>query len=111
SRDQVPSLPTGSTTGAAGTADTGQCAIRTDKTLWCWGDSTEGDLWQATTGSTASLAFATQMKVVEPDGGVIDGGAGFDNVDQVSMGGRHACYMSAGLVYCWGANVSGNLGP
>jgi hypothetical protein len=108
--DKVTSLPTGSTVGAAGTAETGQCAIRTDKTLWCWGDSTQGDLWQITTGSANSVAFATQMKVVLSDGGVLDGGAAFDNVDQVSMGARHACYMSAGQVYCWGANVAGNLG-
>src|SRR5262249_23665745 len=32
------------------------------------------------------------------------------NVDQVSVGSRHVCYLSAGAVYCWGANVAGNLG-
>jgi hypothetical protein len=111
--DNVTSLPTGSTIGSGGIGEAGQCVIRADKTLWCWGNATEGNLWQVTTGSTSSLPFATQM-IVPFDGGdgggVLEGGAAFQNVDQVSMGERHACYTSAGQVYCWGANVSGNLG-
>jgi alpha-tubulin suppressor-like RCC1 family protein len=44
------------------------------------------------------------------DGGLLAGPAGFQDVDQVSMGSRHACLLSGGAAYCWGANVSGNLG-
>jgi hypothetical protein len=109
--DQVTSLATGSTAGSPGHGTSGNCAIRSDKTLWCWGDATEGYLWQGTTGSTNNLAFATKMEVIV-DGGVMTdgGGADFENVDQVSMGGRHACFLSAGNAYCWGDNTSSELG-
>ena len=107
--DNVTSLASGSTAAAIGIAFSGICAIRSDKSLWCWGPATQGNLWEGTTGSTADLVFATQMKVTT-DGGAADGGAAYQNVDQVSMGGRHACFLSAGSVYCWGDNTSGELG-
>ena len=72
--DNVTSLPTGSNIGSGGIGTPGECAIRNDKTLWCWGPATEGELWQGTTGSTADLAFATQM-VVTADGGTDAGDA------------------------------------
>jgi hypothetical protein len=98
--DQVTSL----TLGSEGNYVTAICAVRSDKTLWCWGPTTQGSLWEGTLGTTKDLAFATQL-ISDPDAGTPIG-----NVDQVSVGNRHACYLSAGKVYCWGNNTSGELG-
>jgi hypothetical protein len=106
--DQVTSLPTQSSVASGGSAEPGICAIRTDKTLWCWGPATEGNLWQGTIGSVANLAYATQMRLASDAGA--DAAAPIANVDQISSGGRHMCFVSAGNVYCWGDNTSGELG-
>jgi hypothetical protein len=98
--DQVTSLPQRSELNYA----TGLCAIRSDKTLWCWGPATQGALWKGTTGTTADLAFATQLK------SGADAGAFIVGVDQVSLGGRHLCYLSGGQDYCFGDNTGGQLG-
>lgn len=81
------------------------CAVRSDKTLWCWGPTTQGSVFQGTTGSASTnLAYATRIHMDS------DAASEIDNVDQVSSGGRHICYLSAGKVYCFGANIAGNLG-
>ncbi|MFO0672039.1 MAG: hypothetical protein U0235_20845 [Polyangiaceae bacterium] len=81
------------------------CSIRSDKTLWCWGPTTQGSVFQGTTGSSSvDLAYATRIHMDT------DAASGISNVDQVSSGGRHICYLSAGKVYCFGANIAGNLG-
>ncbi len=101
--DQVTSLPTGSSIGAPGSAEPGICAIRSDQTLWCWGSATQGHLWQGTIGTSADLAFATQIADTEA-------GAPLSGVLQVSAGGRHMCFLKSDGVYCWGNNTSGELG-
>ncbi|HEY2510726.1 MAG TPA: hypothetical protein VGI39_07715, partial [Polyangiaceae bacterium] len=98
--DQVTALPLYS----EGAYVNALCAIRSDKTLWCWGPTTQGSLWQGTLGNTSDLAFATAIT------GDKDAGTPIGNVDQVSMGNRHACYVSGGKAYCWGNNTSGELG-
>ncbi len=88
------------------------CAIAADHTLWCWGTSTgqsspPAGIYWGTTGSEASVPYALQMLGAPPPS---DGGAPTTILaDQVSVGGRHICVLHAGLVSCWGANVSGNL--
>jgi alpha-tubulin suppressor-like RCC1 family protein len=87
------------------------CAIRSDRTVWCWGASTaetggpDGLFW-GTTGSTQSLDVATPIAASASDGGppptVL--------ADQISVGFRHACILANGKVSCWGQNVAGNLG-
>jgi hypothetical protein len=100
--------------GSVGNYATGICAVRTDKTLWCWGPSTQGNLWNGTTRSNANLAFATQLKNAPPDAGPdsgIDAAAPpISDVDEVSIGYRSLCYLSAGTVYCMGDNTGGELG-
>jgi alpha-tubulin suppressor-like RCC1 family protein len=83
------------------------CAIRSDKTVWCWGDtsSEEGDLFQGTTGSNASVPYAIPIAAAPGDGGPPPP----LTADQVSVGARHACVLLGGQVSCWGQNISGNL--
>jgi alpha-tubulin suppressor-like RCC1 family protein len=83
------------------------CAIRSDKTVWCWGDTSSegGYLFQGTTGSNASVPYAIPIAASAGDGGPPPA----LTADQVSVGLRHACVLLAGKVSCWGQNVAGNL--
>ncbi len=92
------SLQTGSADPYSGSV----CAIRGDKSLFCWGSTSQGNLWRGTLGTNADLAYATRILLVA-DGGAL-------NVDQVSVGGRHICFLSGSDVYCWGANVASEVG-
>lgn len=83
---------------------TNTCAIKTDGTLWCWGDSGNASGGAATIfhGDTANKAFAFQMMASPTE--VLTG------VDAVTLGLRHMCVLQSGEVSCWGANVGGPLG-
>lgn len=73
------------------------CAIRADKTLWCWGSNISGQLGNGDVTKT-STAQPGPVKDLE---GVVD----------VSGGGEHACAaLESGEVYCWGGNGFGQLG-
>jgi hypothetical protein len=94
------------------------CAIRTDRTVWCWGTSTaqgsppDGLFW-GTTGSTSAVPYAFPIVLDVPDAGPDAGDAGppvLIHADEIAVGDRHACYLDTGAVFCWGANVAGNLG-
>lgn len=70
------------------------CAIRIDKTLWCWGSNHYGQL-----GSGNYLPSWTPQKVL-----------GLDNIIDVSVGTRHVCAISHdGKTYCWGENTSNQI--
>lgn len=75
------------------------CAIGADGTLVCWGANESGQLG---TGDRTSLLAPA----------VIDGGAlAGERVVGVSAGAHHTCAVTAtGIVACWGANESGQLG-
>ncbi|MEZ4223272.1 MAG: hypothetical protein R3B13_20170 [Polyangiaceae bacterium] len=75
------------------------CALKTDGSVWCWGEATDGKLVDGT--ATAS-PYAQQLKDVSANP--------ITGAEQVTVGTRHACYLKAGKVYCWGANVGGALG-
>lgn len=63
----------------------GNCALKSDATLWCWG------------------------RIVSTSNAPTDSGA--TNVAQASLGGQHACLVTtAGAVMCAGANGFGQLG-
>jgi hypothetical protein len=87
------------------------CAIRGDRTVWCWGFSTaqgsppDGLFW-GTIGTRASVPYAIPIALSAPDGGP----APTIKADQVVVGLRHACYLDTGTVHCWGQNIAGNLG-
>ena len=88
------------------------CAIRSDKTLWCWGTSTgdssppAGVFW-GTTASEAPQPHATAMALAaSPDGSPPP----IIKADQVTVGADHICYLLSGKVFCFGENASSNLG-
>jgi alpha-tubulin suppressor-like RCC1 family protein len=81
------------------------CAIRSDKTVWCWGYSSPAGLFQGTTGSAGNVPYAVPIAAAPSDGGpppVL-------TADQISVGGTFACALSSGKVSCWGLNTNGPL--
>jgi alpha-tubulin suppressor-like RCC1 family protein len=72
------------------------CAIKTDHTLWCWGDNGFGQLGDGTT-----TASPVQVQV---SGHTADWAT-------VSDGLSHTCAEKTdGTVWCWGWNIDGQLG-
>jgi cysteine-rich repeat protein len=70
------------------------CAVRTDSTLWCWGDNTYGQL---------RLANITNR--------LTPIGIGDTAWNRVSCGQSHTCSLRTdGSLSCWGNNTSGQLG-
>ncbi|BFU46180.1 Ig-like domain-containing protein [Krasilnikovia sp. MM14-A1004] len=81
---------------ADGFGATHACAVSTDRTLWCWGDNTYGQLGDGTT--------AVRFSPVQ-----IDAVAGWSHV---SAGSLFTCAIGADdhSLWCWGYNASGQLG-
>jgi alpha-tubulin suppressor-like RCC1 family protein len=77
------------------------CAVKTDGTVYCWGNNSYGQL-----GDNTTVNKSTPVQVL----GV--GGSGFlTGVAQISTGGVTTCALKTdGTVYCWGRNFSGQLG-
>lgn len=68
------------------------CAVKGDRTAWCWGDVPDLD------GFTESA-----HPVMLPSLGA--------NVEQLATGWHHACALTkAGVVRCWGSDETGQLG-
>jgi alpha-tubulin suppressor-like RCC1 family protein len=69
--------------------------VRTDGTLWCWGDNAAGQLGL---GSTTGQTSPTQV-----------GSA--TTWSAASAGHKHTCALRTdGSVWCWGDNSYGQLG-
>lgn len=67
------------------------CAIRSDKTLWCWGDA-------GLVGDGFNLAQNYPVYVMS-------------HVTSVKKGAGHTCALKdSGQLFCWGMNYSGQLG-
>lgn len=79
------------------------CAVKTDKTVWCWGGNTSGQLGNGTVDPTGAVTpHATPAQV-----------PGLTGVTFIAGGsGSHFCAIvgAAGEVKCWGANGSGQIG-
>jgi alpha-tubulin suppressor-like RCC1 family protein len=77
------------------------CAVSNAGAVYCWGHNANGKL-----GNGTSSPANTPVQVV----GV--GGTGFlGGISKVSAGFDHTCATAnSGAVYCWGWNVSGQLG-
>ncbi|RIJ67771.1 hypothetical protein D1871_23125, partial [Nakamurella silvestris] len=73
------------------------CALAVGR-VYCWGDNSRGQL-----GNGLNITHTNSPVAV---GGVLFG----QQVTAISVGGRHACAIANFHVYCWGSNVSGQLG-
>ena len=69
------------------------CAVTADGRLFCWGDSSSGQL------ATGDLNSCNVPRLI----------AGL-TVRDVAVGDRHICATADDGLYCWGANESGQLG-
>ncbi len=70
------------------------CAIKKDKTLWCWGFNNYGQL---SVGSNKGSPIPVNIPSMK--------------VNQVGIGNSHTCALNTtGSVYCWGDNSYGQLG-
>lgn len=76
-------------------------AIKSDGTLWAWGDNSLGQL-----GDNTTINRASPVQVVDSDG------IGFlSNVKAVSSNSYHTLALkSDGAVWAWGSNNNGELG-
>jgi len=73
------------------------CAIRSDGTVWCWGNNDGGQLGDAMASGNLS---STPVRAL-----------GVANATAVAAGFEHTCaLLSGGTVVCWGGNDSGQLG-
>jgi alpha-tubulin suppressor-like RCC1 family protein len=69
------------------------CAVKTDGSLWCWGDNEYGQL-----GDGTNIDSDTPVRITS-------------EVSSVALGGDHTCAVKTdGSLWCWGANGSGQLG-
>ena len=76
------------------------CAVRTDGTLWCWGDNTYGQLGNGMTSDSNAGGGLSQIRLPSNQPAV-----------QVSAGYQHTCALDTyGHLYCWGSNGAGQLG-
>ncbi len=71
------------------------CALRADRTVWCWGSNAYGQL-----GDQTALQRRRPVQVV----GIVD-------AVQIAAGPSYTCARTApGAVWCWGLNDNGQLG-
>jgi|GEM_PF-4997945 hypothetical protein len=76
------------------------CAIKKDRTAWCWGSASKG---QFGSGAPANHGYAIALG---------DGkGAAFSDIDDLAIGLEHICILrSDQTVWCVGENQYGQLG-
>ncbi len=80
------------------------CAVRTDGTVWCWGDGSKGQLGDGTTGDPTSHRRTTPVRVLR-------GSSALRGATKVAAGGYHSCAVRTdGGVVCWGDDTYGQLG-
>jgi alpha-tubulin suppressor-like RCC1 family protein len=80
------------------------CSLKSDGTVYCWGDNGGGKLGTTTVGTECEAAGYDCHE--EP----VAAAEGFVFIS-LSVGGNHACGVSADSVaYCWGSNSDAQLG-
>ncbi len=85
---------TGATAVAAGYMHT--CALAGGK-AYCWGDNSRGQLGDGSTTRRTSPV-------------VVQGLLAGKTITAIAAGAAHTCAVADGAAYCWGSNVSGQLG-
>jgi alpha-tubulin suppressor-like RCC1 family protein len=91
----ITTAPIAATWTALALGDATACAIRTDRSLWCWGDNVEGQV-----GDTTTVDRTVPTPVMP--------GTMWTAVD---VGYQHTCALDAnGEAWCWGRNYEGELG-
>ncbi len=97
------------------------CGIKTDNTLWCWGDNSQGQVGDGTGGSWPGEAYNVQPEPTEIFL-AYDGVPAPTNLAPilVEAGPVQTCAISErlitdwgtyeGILWCWGDNVEGVLG-
>lgn len=89
--------PAGASTSATPKLSLGQyhsCALKSDATVWCWGENEEGQLGD---GSTTDRLEPTEVDITD----VVDIAAGYE----------FTCALKVdGTVWCWGDGQYGQLG-
>jgi len=80
---------------AAGAEGNHTCFVRADGNVLCWGDNTNGQIGDATSGNVRRQPTAT----------------GITSAVGVAVGKDHSCaLLVTGSVECWGSNATGQLG-
>lgn len=90
---------------AVSTSEATTCVVRSDRTVWCWGDNRYGQLGNGTT----SVNIAVQaVQVIAKGGGPLQP---LQGVVAIAAGEVHGCALRVdGTVWCWGYHYYGNLG-
>jgi len=79
----APTLAVGDEVGRVSSGTQYACALRTDGTVWCWGDDHDGQLGDGTTGDPTTHSRPAPVQVRR--------GTGFlTGITAISAGGFHA---------------------
>lgn len=94
----TPSQVTGLTSVTAiASGGTFNCALRSDKTVWCWGGGDNGEL-----GNGSTSRIPSPVKVIGLSG----------TVTSLTAGDEYICaQLSDGPMQCWGENNQAEYGP
>ena len=76
------------------------CAVDSSATVWCWGSGQNGPLGD---GTTTTRAFAAPVLTSQ-------GGPPFSGASELQLAGERGCVRVGADVWCWGLNMSGELG-
>ncbi|MBI4012266.1 MAG: hypothetical protein HY359_08175 [Candidatus Rokubacteria bacterium] len=89
---------------AVSTSEATTCVVRSDGTVWCWGDNRYGQLGNGTTSEYIPEPIQAVQVTAE-------GGGSLQDVVAIAAGQVHECALKAdGTVWCWGYHYYGNLG-